>query len=121
MKVVVQCPGTSQTGAYRIAWEGPEGSDGAVYRVESGEGVVYEGGDLATTVTGRLAGSVEYRVGVVGTSGAVSGWSDPCVVDVRPPSMELALSLLATGFVVFAATAAVVVVGHRKHRRGEIG
>ena len=119
---VLDCPATSDTGAYRIAWEGPAG---ATYRlVESGPAggtrTLYRGAERASTVSGRQAGRHSYRVAVV-DGGRAEQWSRPCVVDVRPPSMGLALGLFAVGLLVCVATIIVIVRGHRAHQRGEIG
>ena len=115
---VLHCPAKSDTGAYRIPWEGP--APGGAYRLEENGKTVYEGPDVATTVTGRGAGEYEYRVALLG-DGAVSSLSVPCTVHVHPPAMSTAFGFLAAGFLVFAATTAVVVRGHRAHRSGAIG
>jgi len=118
----VQCPGGSDTGAFRIAWQGP---DGATFRLveqspHGGEKTLYEGSELASTVSGRGAGVYSYRVGVA-QPGAVASWSAPCTVQVAPPSFALALSFFATGLLICAATIFVIIRGHRAHRRGELG
>lgn len=70
---------------------------------------------MASTVTGRKAGTYVYRVGVDGA------WSTPCRVEVDPPSLGLALGLFGLGFTVFLAVLWVIIRGHRAHRRGERG
>jgi hypothetical protein len=115
----IQCPpGTSNTGAYRISWKGP---DGAVYRLEENGTLLYQGPHKASTVTGREAGIYDYRVGVLDETGReVAGWSQPCQVEVSPPSLALSLTLFSLGLVVFLSTLILIVRGHKKHRRGEL-
>ena len=118
----IHCPGASDTGAYRIEWQGPEA---IVYRLietdpSGADHTLYEGSELASTVSGRMEGPHTYRVGVL-QAGGTRQWSDPCIVDVQPPSMGLALLLFAVGLLVCLATVAVIVRGHRAHRRGAIG
>lgn len=118
----LSCPAAaSDTGAYRLSWEGPEGVE---YRLtESGVNesrVVYEGPDVASTVTGRSAGSYEYRLEVVGRSGT-PGSSVTCSVEVAPPSLSLALGVFGLGLIITLATAVLIGRGHRRHRRGELG
>lgn len=103
----------SLTGAYRLSWEG---SAGATFKLVENGALLYEGPDAATTVTGRPAGRYEYALSV--GDGAASAAS--CVVEVAPPPMSQALGLLSVGALVFLATLALVVLGHRAHRR-EVG
>lgn len=115
----LKCPdGPSDTGAYRLSWSGPES---AMFRLVEDGTTLYEGPDLASTVTGRRQGERKYTVGVVDAQGQVAAWSSPCVVATAPPSLGAAFGLLGLGFVVFVATVVAVVRGHRAHRRGEIG
>lgn len=117
MSASLDCPGsTSDTGAYRIAWTGL--GDGDVVRLEENGAVLYEGNQAATTVSGRPAGDYVYRIGVV-EAGNVA-WADECTISVAPPPLALAFFLFGVGTVVFASLLAVVVRGHRAHRRGEL-
>jgi hypothetical protein len=115
----IQCPqGTNNTGAYRISWKGP---DGALYRLEENGKLLYQGPHTASTVTGRQAGVYDYRVGVLSDNAQqVQTWSEPCQVDVSPPSLALALTLFSLGLIVFLSTLILIVRGHRKHRREEL-
>ena len=115
----IQCPeDPSNTGAYRISWKGP---DGALYRLEENGTLLYQGPHQASTVTGREAGVYDYRVSVMNDTGQeVSNWSQPCRVEVSPPSLALALTLFSLGLVVFLSTLILIVRGHKKHRRGEL-
>ena len=116
MAPTLECPGgASDTGAYRIAWSG---ADGSPVRLEENGSIVYEGSQDATTVSGRPAGEYVYRVGVV-RDGGVS-WADACTVTVAPPSLALAFTFFGMGLAVFASLLVVVVRGHRAHRRGEL-
>jgi hypothetical protein len=116
----LSCPETpSDTGAYRISWNGP---DGANYRLEENGNILYEGPELASTVTGRKEGTYSYRVGVVEKSNPEVGlWSSPCKVTVSPPPLWLAFTLLGLGLTVFIAILAIIIRGHRAHRRGKLG
>lgn len=126
---VITCPegtdtpvGASRGGDYSIGWSGP---DGAEYRlVETNGGgpdeVLYEGGQLASSVTGRREGDYSYRVGIV-EGGEVATWSDSCTVLVRPYSLSVAFTFFGFGLLVTLATVVLIVKGHRAHRRGEIG
>lgn len=114
----LDCPeAASDTGAYRLSWDGP---DEARFRLEENGDVLYEGGDRATTVSGREASDYVYRVGVL-HEGEVGAWSDTCRVSVEPPSLALAFSLFGVGFLVFASVLVVILRGHRAHRRGALG
>ena len=109
----LSCPqGDNGTGAFRLSWEG---AGGATFRLSEGGDVVYEGKDLATTLTGRYAGQYSYELVEVG------GGSARCDVRVAPPSLGAAFAVLLVGAVVFLATLAVVLRGHRAHRAGRIG
>ena len=105
-------PGAAQP-TYRLV----EGTlhDGALVATKT----LYEGPDLASTVTGRAEGTYAYQVAVVGAAGP--RWSASCHVEVAPPSLGLAFGLMAIGLLVVLATITLIVRGHRAHRRGEIG
>lgn len=113
MPAFESCPGQSDTGAFRLAWSGDGEGPWRVQETRSdGTQVVLElGDDTATTVTGRQAGAHTYvLVAPDGTR------SDPCVVEVAPPSLGLAFGLFGVGLAVTLATVALVVVGHRQHK-----
>jgi hypothetical protein len=124
----VTCPedagtidGANRSGAFKIAWEAPEG---IVTRLTetSADGVVtiYEGPDRATTITGRREGDYHYQVAQV-RDGLALEPSEGCRVLVRPYSMTVAFGFFAAGLIVTALTVVLVVAGHRAHRRGELG
>ena len=73
--------------------------------------LVYEGPNTATTLTGRVEGTYVYVVEAGETQ------SDPCAIEVAPPSLGLAFGLFAIGLVVFAATLAVILFGSGATRR----
>lgn len=125
---VVSCPegadteeGANRSGAYKIAWEAP---DGVVTRLieTSAHGVItlYEGPDRATSVTGRKEGDYHYQVAQV-RDGLALQPSPGCRVLVRPYPLEVALGFFGVGLTVTLLTVALVVVGHRAHKKGEIG
>lgn len=116
----LDCPsGTSDTGAYRLSWNGPSE---VVFRLEENGTVLYEGPEVATTVSGRAPDEYLYRVGILEEGGeTVRAWSQTCAVRVSPPPFTLALGLFGVGLVVFASLLVVVVRGHRAHRSGRIG
>jgi hypothetical protein len=108
------CPGGANvTGAFKLSWEG---GDGASFRVSEGAKLLYEGKDLATTVTGRHAGTYAYELVEV-----EGGARSACEVTVDPPSLGAAFGAFGVGSVVFVATLWLVLAGHRAHRAGEIG
>lgn len=124
----VTCPqgagtdeGANRSGAYAISWEAPEG---VVTRLTetSAQGVVtlYEGPDRATSVTGRKEGDYHYQVAQVRDGLALEA-SAGCRVLVRPYPLEVAVGFFAVGMAVTLLTVALVVHGHRAHKRGEIG
>ncbi len=120
------CPsGPSDTGAYRLGWRGDDGGAFQVHETTISTGkttLVYEGPATATTITGREAGSYRYQVTQVGAGRAVQGLrSESCVVEVAPPDLNLALSLLGVGGFITAAIVVSIIRGHRAHRRGELG
>jgi hypothetical protein len=120
---VLTCPeAPSDTGAYRLSWKGPKG---VRYRLTEDGEILYQGPDVASTVSGREEGSYTYRVGLIDeapeATGRVAAWSEPCRVEVAPPSLPLAFGLLGMGFVVFLFVLVIIVRGHRAHRRGELG
>lgn len=107
----------SDTGYYRLSWTAPD--DGGPVTVQesetadfAGADTIYEGPDAATVVSGRLDGAYYYRI-----RAGRGPWSDPVTVTVRHHSLAQAFSILGLGAVVFLATAALVVGGHRRHRR----
>lgn len=117
-KLALTCPeNTSNTGAFRLSWCGP---DGATYRLQQGDAVAYEGVDTATTITGLSKGKYDFRLGVL-RNGAVNDWAASCTVEVAPPSLGLALVFFAVGAGIAAATVFAILRGHRAHKRGEIG
>ena len=110
-----------KSGDYALRWDGAEGAAFRLVEQSSdGERVIYEGTDTATTVTGRYAGDYRYRVEQVDAADAVVV-SEPCLVMVRPYPLGVALAFFGFGLVVTLATVALVIFGHRAHRRGEIG
>lgn len=116
MPLALTCPeGPSDTGAYRLSWTGPKDAEFVVEETgPEGTERVYEGPNLATTVSGRVEGTYAYRVG------AGEAWSSTCEVLVDPPALSTALTFFGFGLFVVAATVLLVVRGHRAHRRGEI-
>lgn len=118
-ELVFDCPtSANDTGAYKLEWRGA--GESATYRLverdASGERVIYEGPDLASTVTGRAEGVHGYRLEVVGGTAAAT-----CEVEVSPPPLSLAFGLFGLGLVICLATVGLIVRGHRRHRRGELG
>lgn len=114
----LNCPtGSSDTGAYQLSWAGP---DGATYRLQEGDSVIYEGLARATTVSGREQGDYTYKVGVRQRDGDGLLWSDPCVVQVQPPAISTALILFIVGLGVFLATLTVIIRGHRAREGKDI-
>jgi hypothetical protein len=110
--------GANHDGSYRIAWTGHEGAD--VELVEHGplgEQNIYRGPEDASTITGRPAGDYHYQVLLVDDPQTAAS----CMVKVRPYSLGLAIGFFSVGFAVTVLTVAVILRGHRAHRRGELG
>lgn len=118
----LECPQTSDRGAYKLSWEGA-GGEGATYTLsELSDGaapvVLYQGTDQATTVSGRVEGVYRYRLEVA--RGAADAAAQTCEVSVEPPPTPLVAGLFSAGLVVTAATVFLVLRGHRRARRGEL-
>ncbi len=122
---------TSRTGHVKLIWEPatlPAPDDGApVFELQaashpdfSDPRVVYSGSDRASFVSGLANGTYYYRVRNLdnGTPGA---WSDPLEITVDHHSLSLALLLFGLGFVVVAATFAVVLRGSFQQDEAEAG
>jgi len=109
----LECPGgPDNDGAYALRWDGA----GTHWQLQENGLVLYDGPDTGTTVTGRPAGTYEYRAAMVKDDGAVGAWSAPCVVHVEPPSLALAFGLAGIGAVVFIATITMLRIGDRRAR-----
>lgn len=105
----------SDTGFYSLSWTG---ADRMVTLQEattadfSDADTIYEGVDEATVISGKLDGTYYYRI-----RAGEGPWGEPLEVTVRHHSLAQAFSFLALGAVVFLATAALIISGHRRHRR----
>jgi hypothetical protein len=109
--IEISCPpAISETGAFRISWDG---SEGAIFELRENGEIIYQGGESATTVTGRPAGVYGYAVATAAVE------SEPCVVEVAPPSLGFAFTLFGIGFVVFVCTLVLILRGHRATRDEE--
>lgn len=114
----LSCPaGVNDTGAYQLEWSGAEG---ATFRLTENGDVAYEGPEQATTISGHGAGSYAYRLAELDGEGEVAAWSEPCQVEVQPPSLSLAFGLFGAGLLAFIAVTVVIIRGHRAHQRGEL-
>ena len=105
----------SDTGFYSLSWAGggrPVTLQEATIADFSDADTIYEGVDEATVVSGKLDGIYYYRI-----REGEGPWSETLVVTVRHHSLVQAFSFLALGAVVFLATAALIIGGHRRHRR----
>lgn len=116
---VLQCPGKSNTGAYKISWD--VGKEGLVILKENGN-ILYQGKDVATTVTGRTKGTYTYTLefGLGKTKSQLQHTHASCTVEVTPPSLFMSFGLLSMGALVFVATLVFVVLGHRAHKLGSL-
>lgn len=107
---------TSDTGSYQLTWsaEGPRAVtvQEATRADFSDASTLYRGGDGATVVSGRFDGVYHYRA----RRGA-GPWSDPIEVTVAHHSLTEAFAYLGVGAIVFLATVALILGGHRRHRR----
>lgn len=111
---------TSLEGHVRLVWDMKNRAGDEIYLVEKSQTVdfdssevIYSGIDQATFVSGLPNGEYYFRVKKFTDSTKIddASWSRPVKVTVRHHSLTLAFTLAAIGFVVFAATAVVVVKG----------
>lgn len=109
--------GLATAGFYQLRWSG--GDDGEYELQESRRAdfstsvTLYQGGDRATTLTGRPDGDYHYRLRSLGRNGP-GPWSDPVRVEVRHHPLSRALLFFAMGALVFLATLGAILVGNRR-------
>lgn len=110
-------PELSNTGHYRVSWTSP--GEGVAFSLQEATAedfadarTIYQGPQVATVVSGKLDGTYHYRI-----RAGQGPWSEPIEVTVRHRSLTQAFAFMAVGATVFAATAALIVTGHRRHRR----
>lgn len=112
-------------GYYTLSWSADEGgNEPPVFQLVESRSrafeqskVIYEGIDLATTMSGVPDGTYHYRVRVVSEGGGEpASWSNVHTVVVDHHSLGRAFAFLAIGLVVFSATVAMIVAGHRTER-----
>lgn len=127
-KLTIICPkdanteaGANRVGAFTIKWKVDEQGEASACVLHEqgplGGKTLYRGAARATVVTGRPRGDYRYQVKLAGSE----RWSEACLVKVRPYAGSTALAFFATGFLITALTVAVVILGHRAHRRGKLG
>ena len=74
--------------------------------------IIYNGPDLARTMTGMLNGEYFFRVRAEN-----EGWSETASVKVEHYPLSTAFIFLGLGALVFLATAILIIGGHIKHRK----
>lgn len=111
-------PDVSTDGVFRLFWESEVSRNYRVYEVSSesmleGGSLVYQGSDLATTMTGKPDGFYYYRIeGEDGSRG-----SSTVQIQVRHHSLLEAFSYLTAGGMVFLFTVTLLVAGTIKESR----
>jgi len=107
-------------GYYQVVWES---TSYPTRLVESPDDtfddaqIVYEGIDIASTMSGKPDGDYFYRLESVAPDGAVSVVSNTLKVTVDHHSLSRALTFFAIGAVVFVATLGLIIFGDRRGRR----
>jgi len=76
-------------------------------------GIIYQGPDRATLISGQPDGTRIYRVREIGAAGP-SAWSEPVSVTVAHHPLSRALTFFGIGAVVFLATLTLIVRGARR-------
>jgi hypothetical protein len=84
-------------------------------------GVLYEGADRATVISGRGDGTFHFRVRATLSDGGESGWSDTQTVEVAHHPRAQAIGLFILGGLVFLATVGLIVAGTYAGRRAAGG
>ena len=108
-------------GYYRLTWEnGPDASAFQLQESRSAEftqaKVIYQGGDLASVISGRSNGEYHYRIRQVDEEGSpVSAWSESLQVTVEHHPLGRAFVFFTIGLVVFVITLVAIMRGSRKH------
>lgn len=112
-------PLEANEGYVTLGWTG----DAAAYELErsrTGEFTdalrVHRGPETSYFASGLADGTTWFRVRGVGNDGVPGAWSEPVRVEVTFPSAGRVRLLLAIGGVVFLATVAAILVGHRNAR-----
>ncbi len=118
----------SEEGKVLLRWEDADGgdyqdADGGDYRLESArdpEFAVpldrYQGPDTASLITGMVEGDHFFRVR---RNEAGASWSNVVTVSVDYVDAPLVITLMVVGSVMFLATVATVLAGHRRHVGGD--
>jgi hypothetical protein len=106
-------------GYYQIVWETTsyptrlvEASDDAFDDAR----IVYEGVDIASTMSGKLDGDYFYRLESAAGDGTVNIVSNTLKVTVNHHPLSRALTFFAIGAVVFLATLGLILFGERRGR-----
>lgn len=113
----LDAPALSEDGSYRLQWgSAPPASEYEVQMSTSASFeepvTIYRGPDDARAISGKLNGTYHYRVRTAG-----GNWSAPTKVEVTHHPLARAWLFLGMGATVFLATAALIALGHRQHRR----
>lgn len=113
-------------GYYTLHWSLPRDDDligeGFVFELAeaprpdpAAQQPIYRGPDLASTQSGKPNGNYFYRIRVMNPdTGEAGPWSRFQLVEVEHHALPKAFIFLAIGAIVFAATAATILIGDRR-------
>ena len=115
---------TSPHGYAQLSWTGLDENlsyQGFIFELEksndkdfNNSSRLYLGPDYSTFISGLNNGQYYFRIRIVNESSKTNGpWANPLVLTVEHQSLNFALMLFILGFVVFSATALVIIFGHR--------
>ncbi|MGI8739318.1 MAG: hypothetical protein ACR2KU_06645 [Gammaproteobacteria bacterium] len=102
-------------GFFTLSWHG---ASDARFQESASRGfrkavTIYRGPDTARVMSGQEEGKYFYRVRDTSQAGA---WSNPVAVDINHHPLPRAFGFFAAGLLVFAATAAVILIGAARTR-----
>ena len=107
-------------GYYQLSWE--NGRDATAFQLQESRSaefsqpkVIYQGGDLASVISGRSDGEYHYRIRQVDEEGKpATAWGEPLQVTVKHHSLGRAFVFFALGLVVFVITLVAILRGSRE-------
>ncbi|MFO8156191.1 MAG: hypothetical protein ACQERR_07625 [Pseudomonadota bacterium] len=113
--------GGASAGHLRLEWHWVGDGEEPVYDIEMDRREsfgnprrIHRGPDSATVLSGLSNGTYFFRARVWLRGEPVTAWSEPVRAEIEHHSLARALGLFALGGVVFAATVALIFLGHRQ-------
>jgi hypothetical protein len=119
--VLEASPSPASAGNFQLKWSAQD-RPVLVQEASSADfadpGILYEGTDAASVVSGLPDGDYYFRIRFADVAGPT--WSPPLKVVVAHHSLGKALGVFAVGAVVFTATIALIFTGTRRARQGVV-